>query len=108
MNPVVEFCSRDSDLNPTLRPHQKVTLNDVLSLTRSQIVKSHNLFSLELYLQNFIHTGYVPFLQNQFVQAAVEKPIGPVDRDSISELTFKVREEQIQLTHKNDIDFYLF
>lgn len=60
------------------------------------IVKRH-ILSLKLHLQDLIHSSYLSFLQrleNQFVQAAVEKPICAANEDSISQQAFKVREEQ--------------
>lgn len=42
-------------------------------------------------------------LKINFVLAAVEKSICPVNEDSIPQLTFKVREEQIQLKPGNPL-----
>lgn len=58
-----------------------------------KILKGYLLFSLELHLQYLIRGSYVSFLQrleNQFVQAAVEKPIYSSGEHSISHQAFKV------------------
>lgn len=80
-----------------------------------KIIKHYILFSLELYLQNLIHSSYVSFLQrleNQFVQAAVKKPICSSSEDE-SQQTSKVREKQTKSKRKitlifNLINPYLF
>lgn len=60
-------------------------------------VKRHILLSLKLHLQDLLESSYLSSLQrlkNQFVQAAVEKPICSANEDSISLQASKVREEQ--------------